>query len=373
MTASVLTSVSLNSHLSYEILFSYDALRDAASFFNTCLKGKKVALISHPSLYDLYGNSLEKTLCELGYHVFFLPVPEGESSKSLTQVSSLLTALLEFKFERQDAIVALGGGVIGDLAAFVSSIYLRGISLVHVPTTLLSQVDSSVGGKTGVNHDLGKNLIGSFYHPKGIVMDLSTLESLSLRERRSGLAEVVKYGVISDPTLFSFLENHGATLLEGTIFSKEVVWSEIVKRSVLAKVSVVTQDEKESGLRESLNFGHTIGHGIEAAYHYGTYLHGEAVALGMKAASYMALRLNMIDLSTYQRITSLLSLLGFPLTLSSLSIESIFEPMSLDKKIKNNQMRFVLPTQIGHVVIREDVSSELVLECISHLFDQEVL
>ncbi len=369
MIEHAISTVHVSRSEAYDIVLGYQNLSQFPAYLKSCIKGKRIVIVTHPSLL-LYATPLKEVLLSVGYSVFILEVPEGEGSKQLSQVDLLLTSLLRLKLDRHDSLIALGGGVIGDLTGFVASLYLRGIAVIQMPTTVLSQVDSSIGGKTGVNHALGKNLIGSFYQPRLVWIDLHYLETLSLRERRSGLAEVVKYGIIRDPDLFVLIESHSDVLMTDSISVQLPLWTEIITRSCVAKSEIVTEDEKESGIRAHLNFGHTIGHGVEAAYDYGTFLHGEAVAVGMISALYMAVELKMVAKDLYDRVLRVLGALGFPLHVSGLSVADIFTPMSLDKKIKDNKLCFVLPTALGTVILRNDISSELVQAAIHHILKE---
>jgi 3-dehydroquinate synthase len=279
-----------------------------------------------------------------------------------------VTELLNRKFERRDTLIALGGGVVGDLTGFLAASYLRGINFIQVPTTLLAQVDASIGGKTGVNHEMGKNLIGAFYQPKCVYIDTKTLESLPKREFRSGMAEVIKYGVIRNPKLFTLLEDNVEVLKSFDVNQRSDLWRTIITESCKDKAYVVAKDEKESNLRAILNFGHTIGHGIEADAKYTGYLHGECVAFGMISAAYIAVQMKMCSQDVLNRITNLIEAYGFDTVAKGNNIEKILDIMKLDKKVKDGKMRFILPTQIGEVVIRDDLSESLVRSAI-----QEVL
>jgi 3-dehydroquinate synthase len=287
-------------------------------------------------------------------------VPPGETSKSLAQVADLYDHLVDLKADRSTVVVALGGGVVGDLAGFVAATYARGLPLVQVPTTLLSMVDSSVGGKTGVNHPKGKNLIGSFHQPAGVLIDTATLATLPDREYRAGLAEVVKYGVILDSSFFAYLEHHAADINA----REPSVLRRIVATSCELKAAVVEQDEYEtSGLRAVLNYGHTFAHAFEALAGYGELLHGEAVSIGMLYASRLAARLERIPDSLTERQRMLLEALRIPTRLPAsfrATPVELIECMRLDKKSMAGRLRFVLPTRLGHVELVRDVPEDLV-------------
>lgn len=283
----------------------------------------------------------------LGIKTALSVIPAGEPSKSLDRLSDVLDVLVNHRADRHSCVVAVGGGVIGDLAGFAAACYARGIALVMVPTTLLSQVDSSVGGKTGVNHPQAKNIIGAFHQPSGVWIDTAHLATLPVREVRCGLAEVVKYGVILDSDFFEFLESHVESILR---LDPETM-RKIVARSCELKAWVVSQDEREeTGLRAVLNFGHTIGHAIEAVAGYGDrYLHGEAISVGMVAESWLAERLGWIDPSVTQRLESLLKAFDLPVRAPGLALEPLLDAMTRDKKNQEGQIRFVLPRRLGHV------------------------
>lgn len=329
--------------------------------------GKSIAVVTHSHLKSLYVDRFVLDLKSAGYQVICITVDEGETSKSLATVSTLLDSLVANKFERNDTVLAFGGGVVGDLSGFVASIYLRGIRFVQVPTTLLSQVDAAIGGKTGVNHPSGKNLIGSFYQPSQVICDLNSLSTLSKRDLRSGLAEVIKYGVIRNKPLFDYLSDHIDALKRLDPVLDVEVWQHLVEESARDKAFVVMADEKESNLRAILNFGHTIGHGIEAACSYGTYTHGECVAIGMIGATFIAREMGICSDSVYRDVLNLCKAAGFELIARNVSKSAVLESMSLDKKVKDGVMRFVLPTQLGHVEIRNDVQSDLVEKALDHV------
>ncbi len=309
------------------------------------LKGP-AAVVTNPKVGGLYGKAVMESLSSSGFAPILIEVPDGEEYKSLAEASRIFDALIENRFERKSPIVALGGGVIGDLAGFVAATYLRGVPLIQVPTTLLSQVDSSVGGKTAVNHPKGKNLIGAFYQPLAVFIDPDVLNTLEEREVKAGLAEVIKYGVIRDPGFFKFLEENAKGLLSAGQIIKAI------ERSCEIKAEIVGKDEKEEGLRAILNFGHTFGHAIEALSGYGSYRHGEAVAIGMAMAAGLAARLGMCQ-ECGPRIKALLSALNMPSSPPSISPKDFIDSMRLDKKVSGAAIRFVLPVRMGEVAIKQ--------------------
>lgn len=299
----------------------------------------------------------------------FLPrvaiVPAGESSKTLARVASLLDLLVDLKADRHWAVIAIGGGVIGDLAGFVAATYARGLPLVMVPTTLLAQVDSSVGGKVGVNHPKAKNIIGAFHQPAGVWIDTAFLDTLPDRELRCGLAEVIKYGVILDAELFSFVESNAFPILT----LEPAAMRHLVARSCELKAGIVERDEREeNGLRAILNFGHTVGHAIEAVAGYdGPFLHGEAVAVGMIAECQIAERLGWIDDSLRNRLMALLTTFDLPRSAPGLNVVGLLEAMTRDKKNRGGTIRMVLPRALGVVELTQDASVELVREVLEEM------
>lgn len=311
-----------------------------------------VTVITNPLVASLYADRLRRSLEGSGFRVLQLEMPDGEEFKNLSEVSKIYDALIAEKIDRSTPVVALGGGVTGDLAGFVSASYLRGVPYVQVPTTLLSQVDSSIGGKTAVNHPKGKNLIGAFYQPRVVFIDPDVLRTLEARDVRSGLAEVVKHAAIRDESYFTFLEENATGLLA---LDDEII--EAIERSCVIKAAVVSEDERETGVRAILNFGHTFGHAIEAVSGYGRMRHGEAVSIGMVMAAGFSEELGCAPSGTRDRVEKLLSSLGLPVVVSGLSAEEIFASMLLDKKVKDGGLRFVLIREIGDVFIQE-VSGE---------------
>ncbi|MBI1911884.1 MAG: 3-dehydroquinate synthase [Deltaproteobacteria bacterium] len=317
------------------------------------LKGK-AAIITNPLVGGLYAQRLTKTLKDAGLNPVIITVPDGEEYKSLQEASSIFDGLIEHRMERSNPIIALGGGVIGDMAGFIAATYLRGVPYIQVPTTLLSQVDSSVGGKTAVNHPKGKNLIGAFYQPKAVFIDPDVLETLEPREVRAGLAEIIKYGVIWDEPFFKFLENNTDSLL-----SRKDELIDAIEKSCSIKAEVVGSDETEQGIRAILNFGHTFGHAIEALSGYGKYKHGEAVAIGMVMASELSESLGLSGRQTTERIKALVTALDLPADPPKLSADQWIGSMLLDKKVSGSRMRFVLAEHIGKVIIKEVSEEEL--------------
>lgn len=309
--------------------------------------GRTCAVITDKNVGPLYSGEVCAALKRSGFLPTVITVSAGETAKSLKTVGKCYDALAASRLERKSFIVALGGGVVGDLAGFVAATYLRGIPFVQVPTTLLAQVDSSVGGKTGVNLKSGKNLVGAFYQPKLVLCDLDTLASLPEREFVSGLAEVIKYGIIYDATLFRKLEREMAR----TLARDAKTLSALIARSCEIKADVVSQDETESGLRAILNFGHTIGHGLEAISAYGKYLHGEAISIGQVLAARLSARVSSLSASDAERIATLFGQAGLPtsVSLTRSDYARLLAAMRLDKKVSDGTARFVLAEKIGKV------------------------
>ena len=345
---------------SYDVLIGSGLLVEAGERIRALGLTGRVAIVTDDTVGPLYGARLEESLRKAGFEPTCIEVPAGEASKSLGEAGRLYEAFLDAGLDRHGAVLALGGGVVGDLAGFVAATFMRGIAHVQVPTTLLAQVDSSVGGKVGVNLPRGKNLVGAFYQPRLVLADVACLRSLPVRQLRAGLAEVVKYGVIADGALFSWLEEQ----VEPLLAAEERVLADAVGASCRIKASVVEVDEREAGPRAILNFGHTVGHAIEAASGYGRYLHGEAVALGMLAAADLSVRLGLCAPALRERLARLLERLGLP-TRASLQVEDIEKSMYYDKKVKDGMNYFVLTKDIGSVTVARIFDREALRETLA--------
>lgn len=307
---------------------------------------KRVVVITHKRLERLFGEEIRRSFAEAGLEPHFSIFPEGERTKNLDTVRRLYDRLIQDRQGREDGLVALGGGVVGDTAGFVAATYLRGVDYVQIPTTLLAQIDSSIGAKVGVNHAKGKNLIGAIYRPAAVWIDPDLLASLPTREFRSGLYEMLKYGFVGSPKLFRQMEKGGFLPADSAL-------DRAIALSVRAKLAVVREDERESGRRRILNFGHTIGHGLEAAGDYRRLTHGEAVGWGMIAASRLARRLAFIELALMRRMEATVKRLGPLPSLRGLSVKRIMQAIDRDKKIGRRGYRFVLPKAIGRVEVVE--------------------
>lgn len=322
----------------------------------------RCAIITDSNVGPLLGESVAANLVAAGFDPVTVTVPAGEKSKSLPVVESCYDALATHRLERRSFVVALGGGVVGDLAGFVAASYLRGIPFIQLPTTLLAQVDSSVGGKVGVNLRAGKNLVGAFYQPRLVLCDLETFDTLPEREFRAGLAEVIKYGIIRDAALFEQLESE----LPRVLSREPALMAEIVARCCEIKADVVSQDETETGPRAILNYGHTIGHALEALSSYGAYLHGEAISIGQVAASHISMRRTGLAESEFERIKQLFQNAGLPTTVGLTKDQraSLFEAMRLDKKVSSGRVKFVLAKAIGTVEHGLEVEESLVSDAL---------
>ena len=340
-------SVHLAQHPS-QIVIGAGTLSECGKWISAIGSSPQAVIVTAAPIHRRHGPAVLKSLSSAGLQPRVLMVPDGEQAKSLRCASSLYDRLLQARYERGCTLIALGGGVVGDLTGFVASTYLRGVNCIQVPTTLVAQVDASIGGKTGVNHPKGKNLIGTFYQPRLVFIDVATLRTLPKRELVGGMAEVVKYGVIADAGLFEYVEQHADNALEG----KLDVLEQIVFRSARIKADVVGKDEREAGLRRILNYGHTLGHAIETATGYGRLHHGEAIAIGMEFAVRLSMRLGLCDQSLIDRQRRLLEQIGLPTRLPPhLDVKRLLAAMALDKKVKGGQLYFVLPERLGSVKV----------------------
>ena len=337
---------------SYPIYIGSNLLGQAALLQNH-LTGKEVLVVSNETVAPLY---LEKLMASLaGYRAESVILPDGEQYKTLEQLNNVFTALLEKRMSRQTTIVALGGGVIGDMAGFAAACYQRGIPFIQVPTTLLAQVDSSVGGKTAVNHPAGKNMIGAFYQPKCVIADIDVFNTLDDRQLSAGIAEIIKYGLIRDEAFLLWLEENMEALVGRD--ANALIYA--VERSCINKAEVVAADELEHGQRALLNLGHTFGHAIETAMGYGEWLHGEAVAAGMYMAADLSARLGWLTKADVARVEKLLLRAKLPVKGPLISIEKMKDLMAVDKKVQDGQIRLVLLKAIGEALVTDDFDAAL--------------
>lgn len=341
---------------SYPIIIGYNHLAQCAAALKEYTSEDTVMLISDSAVHDLYGPGLIGILERMGYRPISYIVSPGEESKSWEQAGLILERMLAQNLGRRTPVLALGGGVVGDLAGFVASLYRRGVPFIQIPTTLLAQVDSSVGGKVAVNHPLGKNMLGSFYQPVAVWADLSALDSLPEKEWLAGLAEVIKYAVIKDETFLRFLEDHSQEIL----MRNHQIIPEIIQRCCQIKAEIVSLDERDEGLRNILNFGHTIGHALESATYYKQYRHGDAVAIGMIGALELACYLGDLDRDSADRVKRLILSWGLPVSFPAHLLEDILELLIHDKKVAGRELTFVLPTALGQVMLKKGISREIV-------------
>lgn len=342
---------------SYSILIGQELLKNAGVIFKERGITGKVLIVTNPTVAGRYLEPLLQSLTTAGYETQAVKIPDGEEYKSLEQAGRIYDLLVEGRYDRKSNIVALGGGVIGDLAGFAAATYMRGISFIQIPTTLLAQVDSSVGGKVAVNHPHGKNLIGSFYQPSFVITDIATLKTLPERELSCGMAEVIKYGIILEENYFRLIIAELAMIR--TIDPGTMSW--VVAGSCQIKAQVVEQDEKESGLRAILNFGHTIGHALESITDYTVFKHGEAVALGMLAVIKIAALMELLKQpDLYELLLAFCQELNLPTRIPDLPVKDIYNAIYLDKKVSFGKIRWVLPRDFGNVEIYNNVPSQVV-------------
>lgn len=332
---------------SYDILIQSGILSQIGKILHDAGCSGRVGIVTNPVVHKLYGRVVHRALTQAGFSPFFIMIPDGEKAKTIPWLSKIVDALVAQRVERQDMILALGGGVTGDVAGFAASVYLRGIPFVQVPTTLVAQVDSSVGGKTGVNHSQGKNLIGAFYQPRMVLIDPCVLHTLSARQWIAGLGEVIKYGMIADKNFFAFLEEH----VEGLRTRAEDVIPHVIRRCCEIKAEVVAGDERESGRRRILNYGHTVGHALESWGRYKKWIHGEAVGLGMVQEASMAQYLGICSKDVVEAQDDLIQRVGLPMTMPKMKFLDLWHAMQHDKKVIKGDIHCVLPQQIGEVCV----------------------
>jgi 3-dehydroquinate synthase len=346
---------------SYPILIG-EQLLTKADLVLPHLAQKRVTIVTNTTVAPLYLEPLRQALESHGVNTVPIILPDGEAYKNAETLNQIYDALLTHRCERKTTLVALGGGVIGDLTGFAAATYLRGVPFIQVPTTLLAQVDSSVGGKTGINHPLGKNMIGAFYQPALVLADTATLNTLPDRELSAGLAEIIKYGLIRDLPFLDWLEQNMAKLL----VRDPAALAYAIRRSCENKAEVVVADEKEGGVRALLNLGHTFGHAIESGMGYGNWLHGEAVAAGTVLAADLSRRMGWLSEADVERTRNLFKLAGLPVIAPDLGVEKYLDLMGLDKKVEGGKIRFILLRAIGEGVVTADVPEALLKEALSH-------
>ena len=320
-----------------------------------------IVIITNPAIAKLYAERLQKNL--LDYRIDFLFIPAGEAEKSLERLSQLTTGALRFGADRKTLVIALGGGVIGDLAGFFASVFMRGIRLIQVPTTLLAQVDSSIGGKVAVNHPSGKNILGAFYPPIAVWTDFTTLESLPWQEVENGLAESIKHALIADADFFEFFEKQKASIKQ----RDALIWREMVTRSSTVKMRIVSLDEQEQGIRGLLNLGHSFGHALETEMGYHGVTHGQGVSIGLVAAAYLAYSKDLISLEEVDRIKNVLNMFELPITIKGQNPQALLHRMEADKKNQGGRKILILPKGIGQAVISKDCTDSEILAAWKHV------
>lgn len=350
-----------------QAIVEWSGLRHLPQSLQSSGISQRVFIVTDSDVGRLYIEPIQKILARAGFVPQVFIVPAGEASKSIQYWQQILDWLVEQKAERQEPIIALGGGVVGDLAGFVAATYHRGVPLVQVPTSLLAQVDSAIGGKTGINHPLGKNLVGAFYQPELIIVDPAFLLTLPERVYREGWAEIVKYGMILDTDLFELLEARTSSL-----HARDAsLLAQIIARCIQLKMDVVQRDERDAGLRNILNYGHTFGHALEALTDYGTFLHGEAVAIGMEVAARIAVANGLLTDEDALRQHQLLCALDLPVQAPGIELESVLEMMQRDKKVRSGRMRWVLPTRIGHAGVFDDIPLAIVQSAVASVCSRQ--
>ncbi len=330
------------------------------------VEGRKALIVTNSLVGPLYLETLQDTLDGLGVEHTYITLDDGEAHKTLSAVASIIDALVEQRCARDDILIALGGGVTGDIAGFAAAAYQRGIQWIQIPTTLLAQVDSSVGGKTGVNHPLGKNMIGAFHQPVAVIADTDTLSTLPEREFLAGLGEVIKYGIIRDKEFYSWLEDNIELIMQRDNDALEYC----IERSCINKAEVVAEDERESGIRAILNLGHTFGHAIETALNYKEWLHGEAVGCGMLMAADLSRRLGLLEEGKVNSIRSILERANLPTSIhENVKAAQMFENMKVDKKSRDGVLYLILLNDIGEAIITSDYTEEALKETINHFLN----
>jgi 3-dehydroquinate synthase len=340
---------------SYDIVIGAENLSELGRFVIQCGRATHALVVTDDNVQNPHALSAAESLAGEGIKVDVISIRPGEPSKSVDVAAGLWEGFLELKADRKSIVVAVGGGVVGDLAGFIAATFARGLRFFQVPTSVVAQVDSSVGGKVGINLPEAKNMVGSFYQPAGVLIDIATLDTLPLKEYRSGLAEVVKYGVILDAEFFAFLEANTTAINQ----RDHNVLIQVIARCCQLKAGVVEKDEREeSGLRAALNYGHTFGHAFEALSGYGKLLHGEAIAMGMCCAARLAERLGRVDAKFVKRQQNLLEALELPVSVPRLDGNKILSTMMHDKKVQHGKLRFVLPSRLGSVELVGDIDTE---------------
>jgi 3-dehydroquinate synthase len=348
---------------SYKIHVEAGLLKKTGLIIKPVCQSDKIMILSTRPIYQRYGNIVFTSLTEKGFKVYPFLIPDGESYKNEDTLFKILSEMARISLQRDSCLLALGGGVVGDLGGFAASIYMRGIQFIQCPTTFLAQVDAGVGGKTAIDFRGVKNLVGSFYQPKVVLADTAVLKTLDDRQLRTGLAEVIKHGIILDEKLFHYVETH----LERVFQRDPAVLSELVWRSGQIKANIVSEDEREGGKRAWLNYGHTLGHALEAYFNYNVLTHGEAIAYGMRFAALLSVRLGLCPENDAERQIAILRNAGLLGSVPKFKVEKVFEKMFLDKKVKKGQIQFVLTRKIGLVTIRKNVPRPVIFSILRQL------
>lgn len=336
---------------SYTIRIGVDILPELADMITASNTRGAIGIVTDTNVAPRYGAAVSRAVEAAGRRSVLHAIPAGEEHKRLGEIEAICGAFLAGGLDRSSLIIALGGGVVGDMAGFAAAVFMRGVPFIQVPTTIVAQVDSSVGGKTGVNHPLSKNSIGAFHQPLGVLIDMALLRSLPDRELRAGLAEAIKHGIIADARLFEYMEQHAPRVLAKDLDALSVP----VVRSCEIKAAIVSEDETEQGVRANLNYGHTFGHAIESVSNYTTFLHGEAIAIGMCAAGHLGQTLGMVDAGFVQRQRACLEAFGLPTAWPDLPVDAALDAMKRDKKARAGTLKFIVPAGFGSVTQRTDV------------------
>ncbi len=354
---------------SYDIIIEAGGLRHAGRFIREAVgeKTRKAGIVTTRTVAELYLDTVFDSIAGAGFEVTPVVLPDGEEHKTLATWEGILTRFIEARFERGSMVVALGGGVVGDMAGFAAATLYRGVPFVQVPTTIVAQVDSSIGGKVAVNHPLGKNLIGSFHQPRGVWIDTRVLSTLERREVVSGMGEVIKHAIIRDPLFFSFLETNLESIM--SFRAPDPVMERFIAWNCRIKAAVVSADERESGIRAILNYGHTVGHALETVTGYNRFRHGEAVLLGMVAAGEIARARGVFPETDFERQNALIRRAGLFCEVEGVSPDTVLAAMQLDKKVSGGKVRFVLPKAIGAVDMYSDVTNDEILRGVEFVLD----
>ncbi|MFW5998213.1 MAG: 3-dehydroquinate synthase [Halanaerobiaceae bacterium] len=349
--------------INYPILIGNNLITDINNLISRQYQGNKIFLVTDENVNKIYKDRV-LSLLDKQYQLITMIVPPGEKAKSFKYLKKGYDKLIKNNFHRDDIVIGFGGGVVGDLAGFLAASYMRGISLIQIPTTLLAQVDSSVGGKTAINHKMGKNLIGAFYQPDQVIIDTEFLHTLPLRELKTGLAEVIKYSFIENQdNFYQFLYDK-----KNDVYNlKNEVLIDIINISCRIKSNIVKKDEKESGIRAVLNFGHTIAHALESYYNYEKYTHGEAVSIGMLGAGELSYKTGLLSKNDRDMVYSIISLYDLPQRIETDALDELYNKMKYDKKAKNNKLRWILLKEIGKPVIKSDIEKDLIFEAMEEL------